>query len=102
MKAIRRFTVRTHLPDSIAGLSRLATNLRWSWHPPTKGLFRDLDPQAWDELNQDPVALLGSFDRRRSAGAGSPRTSRVPGPAATADLDRYLTEDRWFQRESLR
>jgi glycogen phosphorylase len=99
VKAIRRFTVRTHLPESIAGLGRLATNLRWSWHPLTKGLFRDLDPQAWDDLNHDPVALLGSFDRKRlvELAADDDIVARVR--AATADLDRYLTANRWFQRE---
>ncbi|VXA91301.1 Glycogen phosphorylase [Citricoccus sp. K5] len=99
VKAIRRFTVRTHLPESIAGLSRLATNLRWSWHPQTKELFRDLDPQAWSESNQDPVALLGSFDRHRltELAADAQIVARVQD--ATADLDRYLTEDRWFQQD---
>ncbi|MDI3331941.1 MAG: alpha-glucan family phosphorylase [Micrococcus sp.] len=99
MKAIRRFTVRTHLPESIAGLSRLATNLRWSWHPQTKNLFRDLDPAAWQELNQDPVALLGSFDRARLTELAADESIVQRVAAATEDLDRYLSEDRWFQHE---
>jgi starch phosphorylase len=99
VKAIRRFTVRTHLPESIAGLSRLATNLRWSWHPQTKALFRDLDPEAWYELNQDPVALLGSFDRARLTELAADESIVQRVAAATQDLDRYLSEDRWFQHE---
>ncbi|MEV4902947.1 alpha-glucan family phosphorylase [Citricoccus sp. NPDC055426] len=99
MKAIRRFTVRTRLPESIAGLSRLATNLRWSWHPVTRDLFRDLDPQAWSELNQDPVALLGSFDRRRLTELAVDESIVARVQEATADLDRYLSEDRWFQQD---
>ena len=63
MKAIRRFTVRTVLPESIRPLSRLANNLRWSWHKPTEQLFADLNPQAWDSVNHDPVKLLGSLTR---------------------------------------
>ncbi|WP_174412602.1 DUF3417 domain-containing protein, partial [Nocardia tenerifensis] len=39
MKALRRFTVRAHLPERLAALGELATNLRWSWHPPTQDLF---------------------------------------------------------------
>ncbi|MFC7401979.1 alpha-glucan family phosphorylase [Citricoccus sp. GCM10030269] len=100
MKAIRRFTVRTHLPESIAGLNRLATNLRWSWHPATKELFRDLDPVAWAELNEDPVALLGSFDRQKLAELADDTAFVARVHEATADLDRYLTEDRWFQQDS--
>ncbi|MFC4372270.1 alpha-glucan family phosphorylase [Citricoccus nitrophenolicus] len=99
MKAIRRFTVRTHLPESISGLSHLATNLRWSWHPQTKDLFRDLDPQAWSELNQDPVALLGSLDRHRLAELAADESIVARVQEATADLDRYLSQDRWFQQD---
>ncbi|MGC5412238.1 DUF3417 domain-containing protein, partial [Streptomyces sp. DT225] len=40
MKAIRRFTVRPVLPDSLQPLSDLARNLRWSWHTETRELFR--------------------------------------------------------------
>ena len=99
MKAIRRFIVRTHVPEEISGLSRLAANLRWSWHPQTQALFRDLDPAAWEELGHDPVALLGSFDRQRltELAADSQLVQRVQ--EAAADLDRYLSEDRWYQNE---
>ena len=63
MKAIRRFTVRTSLPESISALSRLAANLRWSWHRPTEQLFRDLGPEAWEASGGDPVQVLGSLTR---------------------------------------
>ncbi|MET1072298.1 MAG: DUF3417 domain-containing protein, partial [Umezawaea sp.] len=39
MRALRRFTVRASLPEALASLGTLATNLRWTWHPPTQDLF---------------------------------------------------------------
>ncbi len=36
----------------------LARNLWWSWDNDCVSLFRDLAPQRWAELNQNPVALL--------------------------------------------
>jgi starch phosphorylase len=39
MRAIRRFTVRTALPEPLAPLGDLVMNLRWSWHPETSDLF---------------------------------------------------------------
>jgi starch phosphorylase len=36
----------------------LARNLWWSWDNDCVSLFRDLAPQRWGELNQNPVALL--------------------------------------------
>jgi starch phosphorylase len=39
--------VRTVLPEPIAALGELASNLRWSWHRPTQELFASIDPQRW-------------------------------------------------------
>ena len=60
MKALRRFTVRAHLPERLAALGRLSTNLRWSWDKPTQDLFASIDPRLWLQTGQDPVALLGA------------------------------------------
>ena len=62
MKAIRRFTVRTVLPESLAPLEGLATNLRWSWHPETRALFESIDEDLWRSTGYDPVRLLGEVD----------------------------------------
>ena len=61
MKAIRRFSVRTVLPEPIAALGELASNLRWSWHEPTRRLFSDIDPERWLKVRQDPIALLSDL-----------------------------------------
>jgi glycogen phosphorylase len=57
MKAVRRFTVRAGLPEPLAELGTLATNLRWTWHPPTQDLFAAIDARAWERLG-DPLRLL--------------------------------------------
>ena len=54
MKALRRFTVRAHLPQRLAALERLSINLRWSWDKPTQDLFESIDP----ELNKRLLAEL--------------------------------------------
>ncbi len=65
MKAIRRFTVRTVLPEALAPLDELSTNLRWSWHEPTRQLFREIDPAGWEATGHDPIALLGAVEPAR-------------------------------------
>ncbi|MGH8571968.1 MAG: DUF3417 domain-containing protein, partial [Gammaproteobacteria bacterium] len=50
MRALRRFTVRAQLPGPLAPLETLATNLRWTWHPPTQDLFASLDRRTWDAV----------------------------------------------------
>ena len=61
MKAIRRFSVRTVLPEPISALGELASNLRWSWHPETRDLFSGIDPKRWNTVGKDPVAMLSAL-----------------------------------------
>ena len=47
----------------------LARNIWWSWDHDCIGLFRDLNPTRWRELNQNPISLLnemkfGEIERR--------------------------------------
>ena len=97
MKAIRRFSVRTLLPEPIAALGELASNLRWSWHPPTCDLFAAIDTARWASVRKDPVALLSALSPEELAAlaADSEFVARVAD--AKADLDDYLSQPRWYQ-----
>jgi len=98
MRAIRRFTVRPVLPERLAALGLLAGNLRWSWHPPTQDVFAAVDPRLWESTGHDPVGLLGGVGRSRLEELAADEEFLGRLRAAEADLDRYLTEDRWYQR----
>jgi starch phosphorylase len=39
----------------------LARNLWWSWDNDTTGLYRDLDPGRWRQLDHNPISLLGEI-----------------------------------------
>lgn len=97
MRAIRRFTVRTVLPQPVEALGELALNLRWSWHQPTRDLFAAIDPARWEAVHRDPVALLGDLppERLEELAADDAFVARVQD--AAADLHRYLTEPMWYQ-----
>ena len=97
MRAIRRFSVRTVLPEPLEPLGILASNLRWSWHPPTRDLFAELDPKRWAKVRHDPVALLGahSSDELDALAADPAFVARVQ--AAADDLAAYCDEPRWYQ-----
>ena len=96
MKALRTFHVETQIPDELSGLTRLAHNLRWSWHTPTLELFRSLHPQKFAQAGGNPVALLSLLtDTELSALAADPQiTARVQ--EAANDLDHYLDASSWF------
>ncbi|HET6826480.1 MAG TPA: alpha-glucan family phosphorylase, partial [Amnibacterium sp.] len=97
MKAIRRFTVRTVLPQSLGALDALAANLRWSWHEPTRQLFAEIDPVIWQDIAGDPVALLGAVSPARIQELADNTAFVARANALKDDLDRYASEPRWYQ-----
>ncbi|MFC7493656.1 MULTISPECIES: alpha-glucan family phosphorylase [unclassified Nocardioides] len=98
MRAIRRFTVRPVLPPALAALGELAGNLRWSWHPETQDVFEAVDARLWAEVGGDPVRLLGAVSRRRFEELAVDDAFLGQLAGARADLEQYLTGDRWYQR----
>jgi starch phosphorylase len=102
VRAIRRFTVRTVLPEALGALDDLALNLRWSWHAPTRDLFASIDPARWQAVHGDPVKLLGALTPERLAelAADSDFVERVRG--LDEDLQTYLSQPRWYQHEAER
>lgn len=97
VRAIRRFTVRTVLPEALAPLEALATNLRWAWHPPTRDLFAALDPELWVSTGQDPVRLLGEVSAERLASLAADTGYVEWVQHSRDDLDAYLQAPRWYQ-----
>ncbi len=52
-----------NLPKKLFGLSDLANNLWWSWHPSARMLFKMLNRQAWKESGHNPVILLRQLSK---------------------------------------
>lgn len=99
VKALRRFTVRAHLPARLNALAELSTNLRWSWHPSTQDLFEHIDPLLWTELERDPVAVLGAVAPTRLEELAADEHFLAELDAAEADLHDYLARPLWYQNE---
>jgi len=99
VKALRRFTVRAHLPERLSALEQLSTNLRWSWDKPTQDLFATIDPTLWTHCGQDPVALLGAVSPARldELAVDDEFLGRLDGLAA--DLADYLRRPLWYQQQ---
>ena len=97
LKALQSFTVRPHLPPALADLTALAMNLRWSWDRRTRDLFASIDPARWDEVIHDPVRMLATTSGERLEELATEPAFLAALAVAKADLERYLSEDRWFQ-----
>ncbi|MGO8851586.1 MAG: glycosyltransferase family 1 protein [Mycobacterium sp.] len=98
MKALRRFTVRAHLPERLTALDQLSTNLRWSWNKPTQDLFATIDPALWERCGSDPVALLGAVKPARLDELALDETFLGRLDELAADLNDYLSRPLWYQQ----
>lgn len=99
MRAVRRLTVRTQLPPSLAPLEELAANLRWSWHPPTRDLFSAMDDRIWHEVGGNPVRMLAEVSPERLAELAQDQGYVDWVHSCLGDLRAYLERDAWFQAQ---
>jgi starch phosphorylase len=97
VKAIRRFTVRTVIPEELSPLVELAENLRWSWHPQTTDIFAAIDPELWHSCGNDPVRFLGEVSVERLAEVAADQGMVDWIQHGLDNLRGYLTGDRWYQ-----
>jgi starch phosphorylase len=100
VKALRRFTVRAHLPERLTALEPLSINLRWSWDRPTQDLFEAVDPELWKQVEFDPVALLGQVAPKRLDELAEDESFLGRLDDLAADLDNYLTRPLWYQQQT--
>jgi len=77
-----------YLPDRIAGLSHLATNLRWSWSRLARSAFRALDPTLWHLTRHNPVELLRRVEPARLAARSVDESFLELYDAAVAEMER--------------
>ena len=100
MRPADHFHVEPAIPSSLVGLRRLATNLHWAWHQPSRALFASLDDQLWEACGHDPMRLLEQLPTTRWAGLADDPRVKASLDACLADLDDAVTGRRWFQERS--
>ena len=99
MKALRRFTVRAHLPERLAALEQLSTNLRWSWDKATQDLFAAIEPTLWADCGNDPVELLGAVSPGRLDELALDEEFLRWLDELAGELNDYLTRPLWYQQQ---
>lgn len=76
---------------------KLAHNLRWSWREEAKQLFRDIDPELWEQLDEDPKQMLlqAPATRLQFLAGDDEYLGRVN--AEEQNLSEYLSDKLWYQ-----
>lgn len=62
---IRSFKVVPSLPEPLKPMLELAHNLWWTWHPEAVELFVRIDRALWQQVQHNPIRLLGSVRQER-------------------------------------
>jgi starch phosphorylase len=80
------------VPNALARLADLATNLRFSWHRPTRKLFESLDPELWSCVGGNPRLFLRSVAQERLDHAAADPAFVEQYQRVLAGHDSYLSE----------
>lgn len=96
-RPIRTFTVLPLLPERLHALHKLAYNLWWCWNHDAVALFRRIDPDLFESLDNSPVKLLGAVEQGRME-----ELQRDDGFLAHMDrveeaFDAYMNGSTWYQ-----
>ena len=62
-----RLEGKIDLPSPLLSLEQLSWNYWWSWAPDGLSIFRDLDPQVWEECEHNPRQLFQKTSAYRLA-----------------------------------
>src|SRR5690606_18106559 len=57
--------VQYKVPEALKNLDLLSRNLWWTWNYEAEGLFSSIDTKLWEQVNHNPIALLGSLSYKR-------------------------------------
>ncbi|HJL43504.1 MAG TPA: alpha-glucan family phosphorylase [Myxococcales bacterium LLY-WYZ-16_1] len=98
-RSFRFVQVKPSLPGPLEGLETLAYNLLWDWEPEIRSLFVRIDPELWERVSGNPVALLGSVDQKRLEQLSSDVGFLSHLGRARDLFDRYMLNPRWYQTE---
>jgi starch phosphorylase len=89
----------TPIPKRITRLRELAYNLWWSWHPDAQELYRQIDPELWEQDYHNPVDFLRDVRQRRLDAAAASETYLRQYDHVLGAFDRYMgTSNTWFTR----
>jgi starch phosphorylase len=98
MARIRNFTVLPALPEALRGLRAIAQNMFWSWNPEFIELFRQIDPEKWEQCGHNPIKLLGAVSQTRLNDLAEKQGFTYQLKQAEEKLEHYVSSPGWFDK----
>ncbi len=95
MRPVRRFEVRPTIPEALAALPGLATNLHWAWDREAVRLFERLWP-GWTAGDSHPAHMVRTTSSERLAALAEDQAVVRDLAAANGRLEAAITGPTWF------
>src|SRR5262245_13135624 len=100
-RPLRTFTVLPHVPAKLQHLRDLAYNLWWTWNPDAVALFRRIDSDLYEKVENSPIRLLSETPQSRFE-----QLEQDDGFLAHLDrvwkkLNDYLSQSTWYTEKSV-
>ena len=101
---VHEIDVHPALPERIAWLNEIARNVWSAWSPEAGDLFARLDPEAWERLEHNPVALLRGMPQERLDRLAADESFVAMVARVARRLDAYASTTRagWCRRTPMR
>ncbi len=93
---VHEVDVHPALPERIAWLGEIARNVWSSWSPEAGDLFARLDPEGWERLSHNPIALLRQLPQEALDAAAADESFVAMVARVARRLDAYVTEPGWL------
>ena len=93
---VHEVNVHPALPERLAWLGEIARNVWTSWSPEAQELFARLDPEGWEELAHNPVALLRRLPQERLDATAADESFVAMVARVARRLDAYVEDPGWF------
>ncbi len=99
MKPVKTFRVIPKLPENIERMRDLAYNLFWCWDNEAVSLFRRMDHDLWEDLDHNPVRMLGAIDQRQLDELAQDDGFLAHYHRVLEKFERYMLEQKWYEKK---
>ncbi len=93
------YIVVPKLPPKLQNLLDIAYNLWWVWNSDAFELFRRIDRELWEEVNHNPIQLLGKIPKEKLLELEKDESFISHLNEVYAQLQKYLSLQTWFFKE---
>ena len=95
-RPVRTFTVLPNIPEKLSHLRDLAYNLWWSWNPDAMALFRRIDTELYESVENSPIRLLAAIPQTRYDELAQDDGFLVHLDRVWRKFNEYMNRATWF------